>query len=254
MRVLWAKTEDAFVAAAMAAVLPSWGGVVALAAGASPRGLYRGMAGMGLPPAFYVNLDEYLGLGAGHPASFAFELTRGFLAPAGVLAGRVRLLRGDAEPAAEAAEFDAAVAARGGVRLAILGLGANGHVAFNEPGADWEAGTHVTRLSEATRAANAGAMPAGEAVPEFGITMGLGTLRAASQVVLLVKGAAKRAALAALLAGRADVDWPVTAFCAHPGLVVVAEAGLKSVEHLAGDGEGDGVGEAEMQRDGDVEG
>jgi glucosamine-6-phosphate deaminase len=173
-----------------------------------------------------VNLDEYVGLGAGHAGSFAHEVTRGFLAPAGVPAERVRLLRGDAEPEVEAADFDAAVAARGGVKLAILGLGANGHVAFNEPGADWASGTHVTRLSEVTRAANAGAMPAGEVVPEFGITMGLGTLRAAPHVVLLVKGVAKRAALAALLAGRADKDWPVTAFCEHPGLTVVAEAGL----------------------------
>jgi glucosamine-6-phosphate deaminase len=207
---------------------------LALPTGSTPIGLYarlRALAAAGevtVTAAHYFNLDEYVGVAPTNRHSFAAFLRRHFLDEADIPADHIRLLRGDAlDIAAEAAAHDAAVAAWGGLDLAILGLGSNGHIAFNEPGARWDAGTHVVPLTEATRTANAAYFPDGFPVPSHGLTMGIGMIRAARRVLLMVSGAAKMEALAALLAGRPDVHWPVTALCGHPHLTVVADAALR---------------------------
>ncbi len=134
---------------------------------------------------------------------------------------------GDASDlAAECRDYDDAIARAGGIDLAILGLGANGHIAFNEPGSAWDATTHVVELSVETRAANS--LFAGEsAVPRYGVTMGIATLRQARAVLLLVAGASKRHALEALRRGDPDRSWPVTSLLEHPNLTVLAEARLR---------------------------
>jgi glucosamine-6-phosphate deaminase len=176
----------------------------------------------------YINLDEYVGLGARDALSYVGYLQRHFLGPARVGAQRLHLLRGDApDLQAECRAADAALAGWGGLDLALLGLGENGHIAFNEPGSDWNATTHVVALDECTRAAQRRQAGAGAPIPERGITLGIATIRAARQVVLLVRGAAKSAALAALLRGRADPRWPVTSLIGHPDFVVIAEAALR---------------------------
>jgi glucosamine-6-phosphate deaminase len=238
MQIEWTDSAEAFAdraaghVAAHLAAAP--GGAVALPTGSTPIGLYarlRALEAAGearLSAARYFNLDEYVGVGPADPHSFAAFLRRHFLDPAAIPAGQVRLLRGDApDIAAEAAAHDAAVAAAGGLDLAILGLGGNGHIAFNEPGARWDASTHVVPLTEATRVANAAYFADGFAVPTHGLTMGIGMLRAARRVLLMVSGLAKADALAALLAGERNPAWPVTALCGHPGLVVIADAALK---------------------------
>jgi glucosamine-6-phosphate deaminase len=185
--------------------------VIALPTGRTPRGLYAELVRraaaqtIDFKTAFFFNLDEYLGLPGPDPRSFAAYLRREFLVPAGVPLERTRLLRGDAEdPIAECRATDAAIAAAGGVELAILGLGANGHIAFNEPGTDWHATTHLAALSAATRTTNASAD--GAPPPPMGITLGIATLRAARQVLLLVDGASKRG---------------VTALLGHPRMTVL---------------------------------
>jgi glucosamine-6-phosphate deaminase len=237
MRIEWTDGGEAFAESAaghVAALLAETpGAAVALPTGSTPIGLYarllaraRGGA-VALGAAYYFNLDEYAGVGPADPHSFAAFLRRHFLDAAEVAPDHIRLLRGDAaDIGAEAAAHDAAVAARGGLDLAILGLGGNGHIAFNEPGADWAAGTHVVPLTEATRRANAAYFPDGFVVPTHGLTMGIGMIRAARRVLLMVSGPAKAEALAALRAGVADAHWPVTALCGHPGLVVVADVAL----------------------------
>jgi glucosamine-6-phosphate deaminase len=240
MQLDWTDGEAAFAARAaahVAALLADHpAAAIALPTGSTPIGLYRrllALAADGAVPlgaAHYFNLDEYAGVGPTDPHSFAAFLRRHFLDAAAIPPGHVRLLRGDApDIAAEGAAHDAAVAARGGLDLAILGLGGNGHIAFNEPGADWTAGTHVVPLTEETRRANAAYFADGFVVPRHGLTMGIGMIRAARRVLLLVSGPAKAAALGALRAGRPDPAWPVTALCGHPGLTVVADAALRAV-------------------------
>jgi glucosamine-6-phosphate deaminase len=161
--------------------------------------------------------------------SYARFLREHFLTPAGVPEEHIRLLRGDAVGIeAECREYEAAIAAAGGLDLAILGLGTNGHIGFNEPGSDWAAQTHVVRLSAETRATHVAQTKGKFAIPEYGITVGISTIVAAREILLLVAGDAKARALAAFRAGLPDPKWPVTALLTHPNLTVLAEAQLQS--------------------------
>ena len=240
MNVIWVEDDaevaecasDAVRAAVRGLAQPS----LALPTGRTPLGLYACLAdavrGQRLDASAWraYNLDEFVGLGADHPQSYACYLATRVVAPLGLAPARVRLLDGlAADPAAECAAHQAAIEAGGGLDLAILGLGANGHVAFNEPGADWSAPARVVELSAQTQAEHRAQVAANEpAPPARAMTLGLPTLLAARAVVLLVSGAQKFRALAQLLGGSADPRWPVSAFFAHPALTVIAPAGLRA--------------------------
>jgi glucosamine-6-phosphate deaminase len=209
--------------------------VIALPTGQTPLGLYAELVAraaakrLSTAQGRFFNLDDYLGLNAAHPLSYARFLREHFLKPAGVPEEHIRLLRGDAlEIEAECREYEAAIAATGGLDLAILGLGTNGHIGFNEPGSDWSAPTHVVRLSPETRATHVAQTQGKLAIPEYGVTVGISTILGAREILLLVAGAAKARALAAFRGGIADPTWPVTALLTHRNLTVLAEAELQS--------------------------
>jgi glucosamine-6-phosphate deaminase len=148
------------------------------------------------------------------------------LDPVGASGHNVRLLRGDApDLAAECRAYEEAIARAGGIDLAILGLGDNGHIAFNEPGTPWDSPTHVAALSARTREVNQPV--AGAVIPTHGLTMGVATIRQARAILLLVAGAAKQAALAALRRGMPDPRWPVTGLIGHADVTVICEARLR---------------------------
>ena len=201
--------------------------VLALPAGNTPLGLYAELVGRSragrvkLDAARIFNLDEYAGLPQSDPHGFAAFLHRYLIAPVGIAADRVRLLRGDAPDLDdECRAYDAALAECGGIDLCLLGLGVNGHIAFNEPGVSWDLRTHVTQLSPATLAAHR-QTHATWSVPAWGVTMGIRTLLESRHILLLIGGAQKEAARAAVLAGVADIHWPVTSLLAHPSLTLI---------------------------------
>lgn len=208
------------------------GAVLALPTGSTPLGLYallRQHAAPLLRTGRYLNLDEYLGWSPAHPLSYARFLMTHLLTPAGVPCGQIELLLGDApDPQQECVRYDALLRAWGGIDLAILGLGANGHIAFNEPGTAWDTRTHVAPLAPDTREANARLMP-DTPVPRFGLTMGIATLREARTVLLLVSGSAKAQALARLLAATPDPQWPATSLHDHRRLTVLCAPELAPV-------------------------
>jgi len=133
--------------------------VLALPTGSTPLGLYaelvrRSRAGFAsLAEARIFDLDEYCGLPSSDPASFAAFIRARLIVPLMLAEDHVRLLRGDApDAAAECADYEQAIANIGGIDLCVLGLGQNGHVAFNEPGAAWDSRARVVELSASTRA------------------------------------------------------------------------------------------------------
>lgn len=206
------------------------GAVVALPTGETPLGLYRSLAArqaggsIDLQAARFFNLDEFEGKGVSDPDSYAAFLMAHAFGPMAIAPERLRLLRGDApDAAAECRAYDAAIAAAGGLDLAILGLGRNGHVAFNEPGDDWTLETHRVRLTESTRAAQGGLYARPEDVPEYGLTMGVATVLKARRLLLLVCGQGKDEALQALMSGQPDPARSVTALVSHPDLTVLRD-------------------------------
>lgn len=157
------------------------------------------------------NLDEYVGLGPDHPASFAAYMRRHLVERTDIDPARVFLPRGDGgDPQAEAERYEQALSAAGGIDLMLLGVGANGHIAFNEPGATETTRTRVVRLSPQTRAANAADFPPAEQVPERAITVGVGTILEARRIVVLVTGAAKREAVRRMLTGPIGPEVPAS--------------------------------------------
>jgi glucosamine-6-phosphate deaminase len=166
-------------------------------------------------------LDEYLGVPPDHPASFHAYMRAELFDHVALAAAH--LPDGDVpDPEAEAARYEAAIAAAGGIDLQLLGIGRNGHLAFNEPGSAPASRTRVTTLSETTRAANAAAF-APLPVPGRAITLGLGTIMEARACLLIATGASKADAVAAAVEGPVDLACPASVLQRHPGATLLID-------------------------------
>jgi glucosamine-6-phosphate deaminase len=171
---------------------------VVAATGRTPMGLYEELAARrrsGLVDTsglWAFQLDEYLGLEQGDTRSLFGWMRRSFLDPLGVADERVVRLPLDGDLEEACGGFDRAVEARGGLDLAILGLGINGHLGFNEPPSDALAPTRPVRLSPVTIKANAAYWGDSRNVPTTAVTMGMGQLLSARSIVLVVSGESKR--------------------------------------------------------------
>lgn len=168
-------------------------------------------------------LDEYVGLPDGDPRSFrawlAPVLARGVVEPEHAL-----LLRSDADdPESEIAAHAQAIKAGGGLDLQLLGLGTNGHLAFNEPGSRLENGARVVELAEATRI-RAAASFAPDDPPTRGMTLGLKEIAAARRIVLAVFGSHKARPLAQALEGTPGPMAPFSLLRDRSSVIVVADA------------------------------
>jgi glucosamine-6-phosphate deaminase len=170
------------------------------------------------------NLDELV-LPPGDPRSFrAFMELHGWQR-IGFVRERCGIPDGSvADLEAECRRYEEAIVAAGGIDLAILGIGADGHVAYNLPGPSSLA-THVVTLPE-REAASLGV--ATEAGPLRAITMGLGTIHAAREIAILATGETKAKAIAALERGVPDVSWPCTHLASHPALTLLLDTSAAS--------------------------
>jgi glucosamine-6-phosphate deaminase len=175
-------------------------------------------------------VDEFLGLPSGHPGTCAAFLQRHLLRHVNIPPKAVNIPRSAApDPRKEARRYEAAIAAAGGLDLVLLGIGANGHIGFNEPGASLRSETHVARLRPATRRANAGQF-GGEwrRVPAQGISMGVGTLLRARRVVLVATGSAKSRIIRRALEGPVTTRVPASLLQTHPDAVVLLDRAAAS--------------------------
>jgi glucosamine-6-phosphate deaminase len=189
---------------------------VVAATGRTPVGLYAELAArrraglLDTKGITAMQLDEYLGLEPDDRRSLIGWMRRSFLEPLGVGDERViRLpLAGDLDEAC--AVFDRSLEARGGLDLAILGLGPNGHLGFNEPPSHPESPTRMVELSPATISANAGYWGAPADVPARAVTMGMRQLLSARTIVVVVSGAAKHEIVHAAVDGPVGGDVPAS--------------------------------------------
>lgn len=169
-------------------------------------------------------LDEYQGIPADDRRSLRGWTVRSFLRPLGVPERNFVRLPGDApDPADACREYAAAVRAAGGYDLAVLGLGPNGHLGFNEPPSDARAPTRVVDLTEESLESNAAYWGGRDQVPRRALTAGMDLLLAARQTLLMVSGEHKREILARTVRGPATPDVPSSILQRAAKVVVLAD-------------------------------
>jgi glucosamine-6-phosphate deaminase len=201
--------------------------VLALPTGRTPIGLYRELVRMhrdenlDFSRAQVFNLDEYRGISPTDPRSFDAYLRHHFLSHVNVLPENVHLLSSTADDTA-CKRYESDIKAAGGIDLLIAGVGTNGHIAFNEPGAALDSRTRIVKLADSTLA-NMRAVFSPDEMQTHAVTMGIGTILEARKILVLASGETKERALAGLLNGPVTTDNPISAVRLHADVTVIAD-------------------------------
>lgn len=203
--------------------------LLVLPTGNTPLGLFREMIGLArqgldVSAVRFAVLDDYAGIEPGDRRSLTAWLVRELLTPLGV--GQDRLLAFDplGDSAKEGARMDAAIRTAGGIDLAVLGLGPNGHLGMNEPGTPYDQPSFHAVLTPETIRSNSVYWGSEADVPRSGFTLGLGTLRAARSFLLLVSGAHKAEILARVVGHPDEIELPAVMVHHHPAATIIADA------------------------------
>ena len=197
--------------------------VLGLATGSTPLRMYAELVRMHREEALdfsrvtAFNLDEYAGLAAEHPQSYRAFMWEHLFRHLEVRRDRLHIPNGlAADVPAECAAYEAAIRAAGGIDLQVLGIGTDGHIGFNEPSSSLASRTRIKTLTAQTRRDNARFFGSAEAVPFHVITMGVGTIMDARQVLLLAFGEGKSRAVAAAVEGAITAMNPASILQMHP--------------------------------------
>jgi glucosamine-6-phosphate deaminase len=193
--------------------------VLGLATGRTPLQLYQELIVRKLDwrQVRTFNLDEYVGLPPEHPQSLHSVMWANLFQHVNIDRANVHLPDGQAgDIPAHCAAYEAAIRAAGGIDVQVLGIGTDGHIGFNEPMSSLASRTRIKTLTGQTRRDNATAFGGEARVPRHVITMGIGTIMDARQVVLLAFGEAKARAIAAAVEGPVAAITPASALQLHP--------------------------------------
>lgn len=197
--------------------------VLGLPTGGTVVDMYAALAGlvkngkMSFKNIVTFNMDEYVGLPPQHAQSYHYYMKHNLFDHVDAQAQNIHILNGMAKDLpAECAQYEAAIAQAGGIDLFLGGVGRNGHLAFNEPGSSFDSRTRVMELTESTRLANARFFEGNPAlVPTQALTVGIGTVLDAQELLFLASGASKAEAVARLTQGEITPSWPITALKTH---------------------------------------
>jgi glucosamine-6-phosphate deaminase len=204
--------------------------VLGLATGETPKRLYAELArahreeGLDFSGVATFNLDELVGLDEAHPLSYRRYMQERLFRHVNLRPERTHLPDGlAADVDGACAAYEEAIRAAGGIDLQLLGLGADGHIGFNEPTSSLASRTRVKTLAAATLAALRAQLPPGEQPPRHVITMGIATILAARRCLLLASGARKAAAVAKMVEGPVTALVPASALQLHPRTTVLLD-------------------------------
>jgi len=205
--------------------------VLGLATGSSPLAIYDELAArcdaglISFAQARAFTLDEYVGLPADHPQRYRTVIDEVFVSRVDFAPGAVHGPDGlAADVPAACAAYEDAIRAAGGVDLQILGIGTDGHIAFNEPGSSLASRTRIKTLTRQTRIDNARFFDDDiDAVPTHCLTQGLGTIMEARHVILVATGRSKAEAVHHLVEGPVSAMWPATVLQFHPHVTVLLD-------------------------------
>ncbi len=204
--------------------------VLGLATGGTPLGTYRELVArfkhgdVSFANVTTFNLDEYVGLHRSHLQSYHTFMQTHLFSLADFCGERCHLPSGDvADLNAECERYEQLIDEAGGVDLQLLGIGTDGHIAFNEPGSSLSSRTRIKALAARTRQDNAKYFGSVDEVPRMAITMGVGTILDADHVLLLATGSSKAAAVRAFIEGPITAQVPASALQMHPHVTVLLD-------------------------------
>jgi glucosamine-6-phosphate deaminase len=221
--------------------------VLGLPTGGTPLGMYRHLvdkcrsSSHCFEGATTFNLDEYVGIDSSHPGSYCAYMRQNLFSHVDLRPERIHVPDGTGrrilsrhsglslEEALEleCSDYEDRIIRAGCLQLTVLGLGQNGHIAFNEPGTGFDARTRVVELSASTRLANARYFP-DEEVPSQAITMGIATILDSAAIVLLASGESKASAIDQLANGAISTDFPASALKRHHDVTVIVDRAAAS--------------------------
>jgi glucosamine-6-phosphate deaminase len=171
------------------------------------------------------NLDEYLDLSPSHPQSYRYFMNEHLFNHINVDPKNIHVPYGHASEVEEFCDwYEAEIQRAGGIDIQVLGIGADGHIAFNEPGSSLGSRTRLKTLTRQTIEDNARFFDDPEEVPRFAITMGVGTILEAKEVLLLANGAKKAEIVAQALEGPITAQVSASALQLHRQVTVIVDA------------------------------
>ena len=227
------KWAAAYIAKRIKDFAPREGGpfVLGLPTGSSPLGVYRELVRLckagdvSFAPVVTFNMDEYVGLPADHPQSYAYFMYQNFFYSIDIKPENAHILNGmAANLEKECQDYEACIRSHGGIELFLGGIGANGHIAFNEPGSSLASRTRIQTLSMDTRIANSRFFDNdANKVPATALTVGVGTIMDAREVLILVSGRGKARALKDAVEGGVSHWCPLSCLQMHPKAIIVCD-------------------------------
>lgn len=204
--------------------------VLGLATGSTPLGTYKELIrlhreeGLDLSRVITFNLDEYVGLPHDHPQSYHYFMWENVFKQINVNPKNVHIPDGTAKDIPGFCRwYEEQIVKAGGLDIQILGIGSNGHIAFNEPGSSLGSRTRVKTLDERTRQDNARFFRNLDEVPRYAITMGIGTIMDARQLILVANGAGKADAISRTCEGPITAIVPATIVQLHPKATIIVD-------------------------------
>jgi len=209
--------------------------VLGMATGSTPLGLYQELVrlhreqGLDFSQVTTFNLDEYVGLPVNHPQSYHCFMHENFFKHVNIPRQNVYIPSGTTNNYRAFCDwYERRIHDCGGIDLQILGIGSDGHIAFNEPTSSLSSRTRLKTLAEPTVNDNARFFARREDVPIYAITMGVGTILEARQILLLGNGANKAEAIAAAVEGPVTSMVTASALQLHPSTQVYLDDGAAS--------------------------
>lgn len=209
-----------------------------LATGSTPLGLYKKLIGyfneglISFKDVKTYNLDEYIGLPLNHKETYYNFMHRNLFDHIDIKEENTHLPHASIETKEEDAKAYSKLLHKAKIDIQLLGIGANGHIGFNEPGTSFDEETFIVKLTEKTRQDNKRFFSSLEEVPQYAITMGIKNILDAEEIVLIATGINKHEAVTRLLSKEIDVSFPASALHKHKNVIVIVDeealTGIKS--------------------------
>ena len=210
--------------------------ILGLATGSTPIPTYDALIAMhqagvlDFSQAISFNLDEYVGLAPEHPCSYHYFMQEQLFRHVNMRPEHIHIPDGHAADIAAAAHaYDAAILAAGGIDLQLLGIGRNGHIGFNEPDEHFVYGCHEVALSQSTIEANQRFFDSEADVPRSAVSLGIGSIMQARQVLLLATGEDKAEAVRRAIEGDVSPQWQASILRTHPDAIFLLDEAAASL-------------------------